>query len=62
MDITAALQLGDVAALRDDDDVAHGEVETAANATAVSEHTRKELAATTFSGSSKSLADHPRIL
>ena len=54
------LQHRDVAALRDNDDVAHGEVETAANATAVSEHTRKELAATTSSGSSKSLADHPR--
>ena len=60
VDITVAFQHGDVAALRDDDDVAHGEVETAANATAVSEHTRKELAATTSSGSSKSLADHPR--
>ena len=60
VDITVAFQHGDVAALRDDDDVAHGEVETAANATAVSEHTRKELAATTSSGSSKSLADYPR--
>ena len=60
VDITVAFQHGDVADLRNDNKVAHGEVETAANATAVSEHTRKELAATTSSGSSKSLADHPR--